>query len=244
MRWLETIEKGVIPFQFQHLSALRGFWPLGSADENGDAYDLSEQDRVLSYNGNPTYNFDNLAPYIDLDGTGDFLSRADEAGLDILGTETTIASAIRGLTIGGWFWTDGLGAAQFLIAKWNAATNNRSYSLFNSAANRFEFNVSVDGTAVVTVTDTIDLTANNWFFVVGRFDPSTSLDIFVNGRETNNVAAIPASIFNSNADLQIGAAQGVSLLDGRASFNFLCAAQLSDAIISALFQQSRSLFGV
>ncbi|NJO31403.1 MAG: hypothetical protein HC874_30490 [Richelia sp. SL_2_1] len=67
----------------------------------GNVYDLSGQGRTLTYNGNPTFNYTGLVPYVSLDGTGDFLSRADETDLDILGTETIYNSAVRGLTLGG-----------------------------------------------------------------------------------------------------------------------------------------------
>ena len=87
---------------FLALPGLVGFWPMSSVQRStGNAYDLSGQTRTLTYNGNPTYNINNdFAPYIRLDGTGDFLSRADETDLDILGTETIYASTVRGLTLG------------------------------------------------------------------------------------------------------------------------------------------------
>ena len=58
------------------------------------------------------------------------------------------------------------------------------------------------------------------------------------------LVGVPASLFNSNAELRIGSATALYPLDGRASLCFLCAAYLSDATIRALFGQTRGLFRV
>ena len=59
------------------------------------------------------------------------------------------------------------------------------------------------------------------------------------------LAVIPASIFNSTNQLNIGAVvTGSILLNGRASLCFLSANALPDAYTNGLFQQSRILFGV
>ena len=71
------------------------------------------------------------------------------------------------------------------------------------------------------------------------------MDIFVNSTKDSVVAAVPASLFNSNADLQMGAfTAGTSLLTGSVSLMFLCAAALTDTIIKSLYNHSRALFGI
>lgn len=251
-RRLETLERlegpdawAVAVSALSLLPGLRGLWPTSSSDENGDAFDFSEQDRVLSYNGNPVYNLDGLAPYIALDGVGDFLSRADEAGLDILGTETTIAVAIRGLSMGGWFYFDNApAAAESMMSKYGAAAQ-RSYRIRRQAAGDLRFTISVDGTAESDVDSTSTPTTATWLFAACRFDPSTEQAIFFNGEKTSIVAAVPASIFNSNADLDIGARSGgADLMTGRASLCFLCAADIGDTLIQTIFQTTRGLFGI
>lgn len=239
---------------FLLLPGLRGFWPMSAFESGGNAFDQSGNGRILTYNGNPTYNYDKLVPYINLDGTGDYLSRADEAGLDILGSESYVASAARGLTIGGWFWIDVLPGANGAgyIAKWNdAGVNQRSYLIWHStAANVIGFYISSLGTGatIFSIDSSIVPAISQWYFIVGRFDPSTELAIWINGVKDTNAVAIPAAIFNSTASLTIGrwegGGAGVQYLDGRASLNFLCAAALSDDIIGELFSLSRGWFGV
>jgi hypothetical protein len=203
----------------------------------------------MTYTGNPTYNiYNNLVPYIDLDGTGDYLARADETDLDILGTEAINASSVRGLTLGGWFWFDALsgGTARGIIGKNVVTGNQRSYVIFITVADVFQFAVSVDGTATTTVNSTVTPATGQWYFMVGRFIPSTEISIFVNGTETPNTTSIPASIFNSTAAFEIGRflANNANVIDGRATFCFLSMNALPDAWIFSLFEQSRVLFGV
>jgi hypothetical protein len=150
------------------------------------------------------------------------------------------------LTIGGWFWLDALSAGGTgLIGKYDTTTNNRSYLLYTTNSPDFRFVISVDGTATKTVTSTTTPVARTWYHIVGRFDPSTEVKIWVNGSSNTNVAAVPAAIFNSTANLNCAALDNgaaATRLNGRASLNFLCAAALSDSIVLALYEQTRALF--
>lgn len=247
LRDLETAEFAPeIISLFLALPGLRGSWPMSAFQSNGDCFDQSGNARLLTYNGNPTYNYDGLAPYLEMDGTGDFLDRADEAGLDVLGTETYVDAAVRGVTMGCWFWRD-LDNAYVLMSKYLNAGNQRAYRL-GAAGGGPNLNgaVSGNGAAIDVVWSTTEPSINAWHFGVMRFLPSTELAVFLDGEWTRNVAGIPASIFNSNADFNIGASQnGTSgQLNGRVSLCFLCAAYLNDAIIDSLFDQTRGAFMV
>ena len=231
---------------FLALPGLRGFWPISAFDSGGDAQDQSGHAHHLAYNGNPTYNYDGLAPYIDLDGTGDYLSRTDEADLDIIGTETYVAAAARGLTLGGWFWfADATAAIETCLSKWQAVVGGRSYMLDKTAAGLMRVLVSIDGTAVISQAAGQAVDSTSWVFAVGRFDPSNELAIFTNGTKDELAAGVPNRIHNSGSDFDVGARHGgTDLLTGRASLCFLCAACLSDAIIGSVFQQTRAAFGI
>ena len=231
---------------YQNIPGLVGFWPMSSVQRStGNAYDLSGQNRTLTYNGNPTYNFDGLVPYIAFDGTGDYLSRADETDLDILGTETIYNSAIRGLTVGGWFWFNDINVSRMLISK-RAAAGNASWNMRRAAgSHKIDFRISTDGTAFHVITHSTIISANKWYFCVGRFEPSIGTSTIINADIETNSTATPASIFNSSANLEIGAFFGsTQVMNGRATLCFLSANALSDTIITNLFQQTRRLFGV
>lgn len=224
------------------LPGLRGFWPMSAFGPTGNAFDQSGNVRTLTYNGNPTYNYDNLAPYIALDGTGDYLSRADESALDITGTETYAGSP--GLSFAGWYYFDNAaGSTEYMMAK-KATAGNFSYSIRRAVSGVIAPDISVDGTALTTVSLGSPAQAT-WFYVAMQFDPQNELSGWINDTKTTNTTSIPASIFNSNADFVLGAQSSIAnLMTGRCSLCALCASFLSDAIILNLFQQTRGLFGI
>jgi hypothetical protein len=231
------------------LSGLRGFWPMSSLDAAA-VYDHSGAGRNLSGSGSPTFNqavsVGGLVPYVVLN-TNNYLYRADEAALDILGTETYMATLARGLTVGAWVRPEAAPGSQVgIIGKWNAA-GSRSYLIYTDANLKPIGAMSVDGTAATNVTATNAMTVQAFNFVAYRFDPSTSVDLFVNGVKTSNTTSIPAAIFNSNARFEIGSfANGTSSTTWahEQALCFLCAAALSDDVINALYQVSKGIFGV
>jgi hypothetical protein len=227
--------------EFLGLPGLRGYWPMNAFDSSGNAIDQSGNARTLTYNGNPTYNFHaSGGPYIDLDGTGDYLSRADEAGLDIIGTEAYIASAQRGLTLGGWFWPNAVAATQCLMGKFD--NTNGPYGLYIQAGGEVLFRVRDAADSANTDVGTTAITGAAWQFVVGRYTPSSEMKNFVNTSTTVNTTSIPASIQNGPDLFYIGG--GAAVLTGRVGLCFLCAMALSDTAIDNIYQATRGFYGV
>lgn len=230
------------------LPGLRGFWPMSAVNSFGQALDLSGNALPLGYNGNPTYNYAGLAPYIALDGTGDYLSRADAAALDITGTETYIAAAARGLTFGGWFWFDVIPQDKNvgILGKYNTTGNQRSYLIYTGGTDYPVLVISPDGSGGIAINVAgAGLSTGAWHFLVGRVIPSTEASLYQDGVWYRGVTSIPASVYNGTAPFQVGAFNaGSFLMTGRASLCFLCAASLSDAQVAALYGVTRPLFGV
>jgi len=228
------------------LPVLRCCW-LSTVSGSGGWYDSSGRGIDLTYNGDPQFGQDGLVGYWDLDGTGDYFSHVDRAGLDITGTETYVTAASRGLTMGGWFYIDTSTSLGTLMSKFLGIGNQRSYALhqpFAVGANRIDGTISVDGAAVFTVVgDSISI--GSWFFSCLRFLPSTELAVFVNADKNTVTAGVPASIFSGSADFVVGGRSGgTELIDGRAAYCFLCACAVSDAKISSIFEQMRPAFRV
>lgn len=233
---------GNVVSSFLALPGLVGFWPMSSVARNSaDVYDLSGQGRTLTRNGNVQFKtYNNIVPYADFDGSGDYLARADEAGLQISGTETFYEN--KGLTMGGWFWADGAGATDGLIGKWTESGNQRAYLLL-TLSNTFRLAISSDGTASTQLSHSSTFSTGQWYFAVGKYEPSTRMSVFMNGVKAETTTSIPASIFNSSAALQIGAYNaGTQELDGRVALAFLCANALPDAIINGLYEQTKVLY--
>jgi len=219
------------PFMFNRL---HGWWTFGNND-NTTVFDVSGMSRDLTMNGgvfSSTYN-NNIA-YMDFDGANDYLSRADEAGLDITGA----------LCLGGWFWLDALATTRLLASKWNNVGNQRAYQMYwDSGTGAFACNVSGDGVGNVGVNSAVSVSASTWYFVVMRYTPSIELAIFVNMIKATNVTSIPASLFNSNQIFAIGTRGSLDLfLDGRSALCFLCSSDLTDIVLRNFYERTKPIF--
>jgi hypothetical protein len=248
---LKTVEAsptlGELYGMFLGLPMLRAFWPMSSVSGAAEAIDLSGQGRHLAYNGNPVYAYYNdCISYIGCDGTGDYLSISGSAGLIIVGNETSVYTPQRGLTFGGWFYASALTGIMQLIGRGtDAAAATDSYLLRwrgDAAGDPLQLVIS-DGANYDTLLSTLTIAQNQWYYVVGRFVPSTSIDLFVSGQKTTNTTGIPATLNNAAIDFRIGAnAAAGELLNGNATLCFVCAAALSDAHISYLYNRSAWAF--
>jgi len=235
---------------YQALPALRGFWPMSAqinATQAAYVTDVANNFHLA----NPAaaqHGYDDLIPYVDFNGTTQYLFYVDNAQFDILGTETTVVAAQRGLTLG--LWVKDLSAAApdsgGLIAKSLAAGNQRSYDLMYNPANTIEFFISPDGTGTglngVRHTTTLTVDPTVWSFLVGRFDPTGEMAVFIDGQTDALAVGIPATIFNSTANLEIGTREATYFTGGKFSMAFICASALSDSIITAIWQQTRAMF--
>lgn len=167
------------------------------------------------------------APYVAYDGNTNYSYRPAGAlkGLD-------------GFTAGGWFQfaSDGM-----LIGAW-AGAPNCAWQLY-VATGTVILQISDDGTAVTSVSAAA-AAIDTWHFIVGRFTPSTVLDLFMNGVKYTEDTSIPANIYDASANFTIGGdSAGSNLVEGKASNCFFCSAVLLDAQISVLYETSRHLYG-
>lgn len=148
---------------------------------------------------------------------GDAAVTPDSAGASVTGDLTLLCYAKAA------DWTTG--AVRYLVSKWNATGNQRSYQLFLTAANVLGLNTSADGTATVssvstvapTVTDgtgywlaaTWNDTANqaNYYQAsgTGTEDPTTLTWSQVGAA---NVAHASAGIYDSTANVVVAGIDG------------------------------------
>lgn len=222
------------------LPQLRGYWPFSSVDENGDVFDLSAQGRTLTNNGTTPFATSILAAYADFDGTDDRFNRAD-TGLNVTG----------GISFGGWYWLDVLTSDMGLMGKWDSTGNQRAYLLqLNDASDEIYGRFSFDGTAANSITSNFGgVTANTWFHVVLTGEPDGggyNVVPYLNGIEVGSTSTgLGSALHTSTADFQIGAFSGAAnFLNGRACQQFLCATRLSEEFITAVFQETRAMFGI
>ncbi|MEX2171742.1 MAG: LamG-like jellyroll fold domain-containing protein [Pirellulales bacterium] len=196
-----------------------GYWRmgqtagLGAADDSGN--DLAGIYNALSTsagpgnlgqpglrpeNGFPGLASDNRAAH--LNGTSSHVSIADRAELDISGA----------VTMEAWIKLDDYPVGNGgIVSKYVGAGNQRAYEIYvnrqNNGIGALGMIISSDGTFTNArdMVDDVALPLDEWLHVVGTFEPSQFMRLYVNGelvRElTNN---IPSQIFSSSADLWLG----------------------------------------
>ncbi|MFH1635311.1 MAG: hypothetical protein ABIG63_15070, partial [Chloroflexota bacterium] len=152
------------------MPAIRCCYPMSSLTSGAIMPDLCGTGRNLTRNGSLLLSRSDLAPCAVFDGVGDYLSHADHADFDILGTEGYIDGAIRGLTVGGWFYNDNAPAAFEAFVSKADGTVNSSYLLYRLNTGIYRFLIGTGGATVVADT-TAAPAAATWHCVIGRFDP-------------------------------------------------------------------------
>lgn len=217
------------------LKNLHGYWPMSSHTQGyGDlVYDLSGQDRHLTRVGaelDSVAPFNNLAPYADYNGTTDYLTRADETGLDITGA----------LTLWGWVWFDSIAGVRPLSGKWGAAAATRSYLLYTVGG---VVTMALSTGAAVTTYAGTAVTTDGWHFLAGMYTPSATVDLFVDGETTSNATAV-AALGNSASPFRIANDNDGNFLDGRTGPCGLQAAALGEDILQMLFQRGRPIWKI
>lgn len=241
-KWASVVSSYMI------LPGLRFFAPMSVVGATGQAVDLALQNS-LGNNANAQFLYTTSgAPYCAYNGTTQYHNIADNAAHDIIGNEAYISSV--GLTIGMWVQSRSTpGTADRMFSKGTTTGNARAYALRRSAANKFVFGVSGNGTTDTNISSTNAFVADTWYFVVGVYTPSTSVTLFTYSAslldEISNVTSIPATLNNSATGLAIAAqADGTQFSDIRASMCFICCEILSNALINSLFEATRQLYGV
>jgi hypothetical protein len=222
---------------FLSLPELRGFWPMSSVNESGNVLDLSGQARTLTNNGSAARAvYGDLVSYFDLNGSGQYLSRADEAGLDITGA----------ITVLGWFRMDTASASAGLFGKWTDGTQAGYLLYYDNFFGNLRFALSSAGTGGSSVSVAGPTpSVGAWYFIAGRLTPSVRYSITVNGTVYSTTTSVPASIFNNTAALEIGAYNGAAnYLNGQVGPCALCATDVSNTQCDFVFGRTRGAFGV
>lgn len=200
--------------------------------------------------GTPTRGTENLLCYGNFDGVDDF---------HWIGAPTNYTQFYNYLSFIAWvkFNPASLGAISAVFSRWRTATNDRSYYVRKTAADKIQFSVSGNGTTEISVTSTATMVADQWYFLAGQHTPSTELALWVSNPTTLrldkdlNTTAIPADSFpTSAAEFNIGArnsAAGVHTdwLNGKIALLWLGGGwPLPAAQLNQAYQIARPLLGL
>lgn len=231
------------------LPGLVGYWPGAVNRATPLLLDVSKNGLHLTRNGDAEVALDPFvpfAPYLNLDGTGDYFSHADDAKLDITGTEVIIDSSLRGLTMMMWVYFASSATQQSLMSKYLPTGNQRGYLIqFDPFGMRLQFFLSSTGSNTPNLSSANDsITVATWHFVAARFTPSTEMALWTDDTKATTTTSIIASIFNNTSTFRIGEIGSVGLpLNGRIAFPLVCASALPDVVIETFYQMTAPLFG-
>lgn len=240
---------GNIISSYLALPGLRFFAPMSVVGASGQAVDLALGNN-LSNNNNAQFSYLSLQPFCAYNGSTEYHSITDNAAHDIIGSEAYIGSSVRGLTMGMWVQARDLPgvSSRRLFSKGTTTGNARAYAL-RQGSDVWTFGVSGTGANDFPASDDTEFIVDTWYFLAGRFDPSTEVKLYV-GRSTGitsftNTSSIPATLNNSATGLAVGGqADGTGFSNIRASMCFISAMALDDHFIFSLFEQSRIPFGI
>lgn len=259
-----TLDAGIMGLSLaipivQMLPGLVGFWPgwiVGSGttgnlhftDLSGHGLDLTRNGGILqaSASGAALATMSEMF----LNGTTGYANISDNDILSILGTESGIAAAMRGLTLCSWVKFDVSGNSEGIITKAASLFSDSSaYGIYKGSGDVLRLSVS-DGTAVSNGTS-LSVPIGEWVFVAGVFSAANEELITYMGTAGNGLESITDDIAGTS-DIQDtiqqfvigGTSGGGNLMDGHMSLPFVCCAAVPSELITALFQHTKALFGV
>ena len=185
-------------------------WFFGNGSTSPNIIDLTGQGRNLEAQSSPTIGHDTAVNfgYGVLSGTGSSAKwrRTDEGAISIVGTESRIESAIRGLTLWAIVEFDNSATAdEFILGQWSGTAGNYAYKIHRKSDGQFEASISDDGTNILSATSTGSQPGSGEPIFVGmRWVPSTSLTLYVNGNAYSNTTSIYATLNNSASSFTVG----------------------------------------
>jgi hypothetical protein len=161
---------------------------------NGDAIPRTFNPFGQTFNANIAYSTANVGGSAYFDGTGDYLSIADDVALD----------AFTDFTIEGWVYFNSAADSQVIVSKgWDAASTFSPYILYTSSGG-LVFTASADGSSwgVLNASVIPNITVGRWYhFAVTR--SGSTIRYFNNGALTGT-STLSAALMNSTHALTIG----------------------------------------
>jgi len=131
------------------------------------------------------------------DGTGDYLTVADNTALEFGSSDFTVEA---------WFYFSATpNSSNAIVQKGGTGTSNLEYFLnVRPSSNTIEFSFSTNGTTLTTRTSSSVTIAQNTWYHVAVARTSATLYFFLNGISAGT-AALSSTLYAGNADLGIGA---------------------------------------
>jgi hypothetical protein len=170
-----------------------GHWPL-----DGDGVDISGNGLDGTIEGNVVAAADrNGVPNSALEfggASGDRVNVGDPSALRLTGA----------MTLAGWAYLDASNTNNARVIAKMGGSGSRSWSLCVEAdmggiVNRGNFQISPDGSAVISAPTQGSVPTDGWFHIAGVYRPGQAMEIYLNGQlDDTVVAGVPASQYSDN----------------------------------------------
>lgn len=187
------------------------------------------QARHLFHAGSLLMGNHGIVPYIQYDGLGNFSY-----------TSQGMYAGWNGFTLGCWI--NFVGPTGYIASVWDAPTD-KVWRL-DTGFGQPEFAVTDDGSTEVVVASSVTYSADTWYFMAARYNPSTELAIWVNDVKDTNVVGIPASLFVTSVPSFVIAGDNTAsaLLECKISMFFFCDSILADVYLLSLYHMGSKMF--
>jgi hypothetical protein len=213
-------------------------------------------DRSGSNNGGnfATVDMTDVATY----RVGEVIRPIDSAVWDFDGTDDVIDlgninyNGLTGLTVATWVYSSNFAANDSFLSSWGDNSNsNYAWLLFASqwVSTKIEWLISTNGTSYTRCAGTLGLTNNLWYHIVGTWNSSGAMVLYINGA-LDGTATGPASIMNNDFNTFIGCDSDgsseakVRFFGGQMGNATIWKTTLTAAQVEQNFNQQRSRFGV
>lgn len=221
-------------------------WWSGDYNISGQIRDESRNGHDMDLQGDADVTTGHIGlGAIILDGTGDFASLADHDDFSF----TDGAGNDDPFSICGWFFVDDVttGAIQALVSKWSAANGEWIFYVGQTGLLTLQLIDADSGPSWIGRSfQLVDLThGGQWIHVAATYsgnNASSGIKLYVNGVrvDTDNVQdGSYGGMVNAGDDIQIGAADGTFLLDGRFDDVFVYAGELTAAQVAVIAADQR-----
>ena len=203
-------------------------------------------------------------PYLDFTGSSEYLSSnyslANFWSYDTATDGTYLSTAMKGITVGSWFWLDTVTANSGIFSAWNVTTGDAAWRMYvedtasvNSNQHSLVFDVSATGSYTAGQQEGADVEINTseWVFGVCRWYPGTSLSVqlFQRGVETSgqNTTSIVSDLYDGDYGYignMVGGGSSNFVVDGRVGLNFFHGSHFTDEMVQRIYETSRHIYGV
>lgn len=230
-------------FILGNLAGARASWGMGSVDSVGNAHNLNGQVRVLAKVGGVTFNIENhVVPYANYNGTTGYHTIGD-SGIDLLGNEAIIETAIQGLTLVCWYWADAFGSTMGLVHKGDLGSAADSNFLLDISATAIPTFRIYSGGSTESIAGAA-ISAAGWHCAICRFKTATEVSIDSDGVKTLAASAL-TSLNDSARALYVGAEYSGgaigTFLNGRVAVLALVGSWIDDDLTRFLYRYGRAL---